>query len=96
MEQLPEVAGDVLTCSISEFEHRCRVLIAEEQESLAPNTHLVSALCDAVRLSREYWQSQTVEIQAKALEEAAAEWEIWTASTLRDRARLLREAKQCA
>lgn len=51
---LPEVAGRMLLVTHAEFEHRCKVLLAEEQEKPLPNNALVDTLCNAVRLSREH------------------------------------------
>lgn len=53
-KQLPQVGGSVLQCSLSEFEHRCRVYLMREQEKIAPDNGLIAVLCDGVRLAREY------------------------------------------
>lgn len=52
--QLPAVAGDVLPCSLREFERRCLVWLMREQEKIAPDNSLVALICDAVRLGREH------------------------------------------
>ena len=48
------VAGSHLTRSLADFERSCESRLAEEQEKLAPDNHLIAVLCDAVRLSREH------------------------------------------
>ena len=54
MEDLPEVGGRRLPCTLAHFERRCRVLLKLEQEKVAPDAALISVLCDAVRLAREH------------------------------------------
>lgn len=51
---LPAVGGRKMECSNAEFERRCLVYIAEEQEKLSPDTFLIALLCDAARCVREY------------------------------------------
>lgn len=50
---LPEVGHQWLSCSLHEFEHRCRVWLDAEQRKIAPDTALIALICDAVGLSRE-------------------------------------------
>lgn len=50
---LPEVAGDSLPTTLAQFEQRCKVLLADEQEKPSPDNALIGLLCDAVRLARE-------------------------------------------
>lgn len=50
---LPAVAGR-MECSNAEFERRCLIYIAEEQDKLMPDNALMALLCDGVRLAREY------------------------------------------
>lgn len=57
---LPAVAGR-MECTNAEFERRCLVHLAEEQEKLLPDTALIALLCDAVRCVREY--TETMQIQ---------------------------------
>jgi hypothetical protein len=52
--ELPTVAGRTLTTSIIAFARSCLVLIAEEQRKVAPDSHLIGVLCDAVRFAREH------------------------------------------
>lgn len=47
------VAGR-LEGSIEAHVRACHVLLADEQEKIAPDNALISALCDSVRLAREY------------------------------------------
>jgi hypothetical protein len=51
---LPRVTGGRMDRTIADFRRACRVLLMEEQEQANPNNALVTILCDAVRLSREY------------------------------------------
>jgi hypothetical protein len=51
---LPEVAGRRLLTSHADFEHRCKVLLMEEQDKPLPNNALIDVLCNAIRLSREF------------------------------------------
>ena len=94
MTSLPEIGGERMEGSIAEFEHRCKVYIGEEQSKIAPDNGLISLLCDAVRLAREFVgavATPTIETKAQALEDAASEWDLWTANTLRDRAASIRK-----
>jgi len=50
---LPAVAGR-MEGSNADFEHRCMVYLAEEQDKLSPDNGLIALLCDGVRLAREY------------------------------------------
>ena len=52
-EGLPVIGGTYMDRSIAQFTRACQVLIKEEQDRLAPNNALISALCDAVRVARE-------------------------------------------
>jgi hypothetical protein len=56
---LPKIAGRSLGCSLNEFERRCKVWLATEQEKPLPDNALVALLCDAVRLGREYGDTMT-------------------------------------
>jgi hypothetical protein len=47
------VAGERCEWSIADFEHRCLVLIENEQQKPLPDNALISVLCNAVRLARE-------------------------------------------
>lgn len=49
----PRVTGE-MDQTLNEFERACLVLILEEQEKISPNNALISTLCNAVRLKREY------------------------------------------
>lgn len=51
---LPEVGGDVMLSSLDNFEHRCKVHLADEQRKIAPDNSLIALICDAVRLCREH------------------------------------------
>ena len=51
---LPAVGGRRLPGSNNEFEHRCLIYLAREQEKIAPDNGLIALLCDAVRCVREY------------------------------------------
>jgi hypothetical protein len=53
-ENLPKVGHTRLDCSLAEFEHRCRVLLNDEQRRASPDTALIALLCDAVGLAREH------------------------------------------
>lgn len=50
---LPSVAGR-MEGSNAEFERRCLIYLAEEQDKLIPDNALITLLCDGVRLAREY------------------------------------------
>lgn len=54
---LPAVGGGRLPTSLAEFERRCRVLLRDEQAKPNPDNALVDALCNGVRLAREYDRS---------------------------------------
>lgn len=47
------VEGDFLPMPLAQFIQRAQVLLAEEQEKVAPDNALIGFLCDAVRLARE-------------------------------------------
>ena len=47
------VAGTWMNRSLGAFMHACEVALGAEQAKLAPDTHLIALLCDAVRLARE-------------------------------------------
>ena len=49
-----KVEGRTMTISLADFEHRCRVLIAHEQEEPLPDNALISVLCEGVRLARAF------------------------------------------
>lgn len=51
---LPAVAGRRMTCSIAKLERRCRFLLKVEQEKILPDNQLIDALCNCVRMGREY------------------------------------------
>ena len=57
MSDLPSIAGKP-TIDPEEFEHRCRVLIQEEQEKIAPDIVIVEVLCEAVRFARQFPTTQ--------------------------------------
>ena len=50
--ELPRVAGR-MECSNADFERRCLICIADEQDKIAPDNALITVLCDAVRLARK-------------------------------------------
>ena len=52
-ESMPEIAGESMDCSISQFVRSCRVHIRAEMDKLNPNNALIATLCNAVRLTRE-------------------------------------------
>ena len=56
---LPEVCGRIMPCSNADFERRCKVYLAREQEKPLPDNGLVALLCDAVRCVREYTDCAT-------------------------------------
>ena len=47
------VAGVYMDRSLGDFARACGAYLKEEQAKLAPDTHLVAILGDAVRLTRE-------------------------------------------
>lgn len=47
-----QIAGSY-TGTLQQFEHRCNLVLAEEQEKIAPDNVLIALLCDAVRINRE-------------------------------------------
>lgn len=49
-----DVAGRRCEWSLAELEHRCRVLIGEEQGKPLPDNALIAVLCNTVRFIREY------------------------------------------
>lgn len=53
-EDLPEVGGRTLDCTLPAFEQRCRLILGKEQQKDSPDVGLIAVVCDAVRLSREY------------------------------------------
>jgi hypothetical protein len=50
--ELPRVAGR-MECSNADFEYRCLICIADEQDKPLPDNALIAVLCDAVRLARK-------------------------------------------
>ena len=54
--ELPKVEGG-LERSIEDLERACLVLIKDEQEKINPDNALIAALCDSVRMGREYCDS---------------------------------------
>lgn len=48
------VAGTYMDRSIVDFRRACKTLLDEEKNLIAPNNALISVLCDAIRLSREF------------------------------------------
>jgi hypothetical protein len=59
-KRLPEVGGRVLPTTIASFTGRCLAHIQFEQEKAFPSNALIELLCDAVRLAREFTDSQRV------------------------------------
>ena len=55
------VAGEVMEKSTMDWLRSIRVLIEEEQRKIAPDTHLISVLCDTVRYHREMMERFRVE-----------------------------------
>lgn len=53
-DEMPLVAGRMLSDSLENFERRARVYIGREQRKPLPDNGLIAVLCDAVRLSREH------------------------------------------
>ena len=47
------VAGVYMDRSLRDFVRACGVYLEEEQAKLAPDTHVITLVCDAVRLTRE-------------------------------------------
>jgi len=58
-DELPIVTGRMPT-TLAEFEHRCKIHINELQESVSSDNALLSTLCDAIRLSREYAEQRDI------------------------------------
>ena len=54
MDQLPKVSGRRMTKSIAELERQCLVLLKDEQEKILPDNQIIDALCECVRMGREY------------------------------------------
>ncbi len=52
--ELPQVAGE-FNDSPNNFEYRCKVMLAVEQEKILPDNRLIALLCDAVRLKRKFY-----------------------------------------
>ena len=52
VNELPRVAGR-MECSNADFEYRCLICIADEQDKPLPDNALIAVLCDAVRLARK-------------------------------------------
>ena len=76
------VAGG-LTTSLADFERRCDGLLVEEQMKIAPDNSLISVLCDAVRMSREYAESmRPCALSPAAVEPKACRWR-WLDTGLR-------------
>lgn len=50
---LPSVEGDYLLRTLHEHTLACQLLIKEEQEKALPDSHLISTLCESIRLCRE-------------------------------------------
>ena len=48
-----EIDGVYMDRSLNDFTRSCFVYLEAEQAKLAPDTHLVALLCDAIRLTRE-------------------------------------------
>jgi hypothetical protein len=51
---LAAVGGDWMEQTIATHVTRCEHLIAEEQAKVSPDNALIAALCDSVRMAREY------------------------------------------
>lgn len=72
-EMAPEgsvVAGIYMDRTLNDFVRGCETYILEESRKLAPDTHLLSLLCDAVRLTREMEQLATGPIHVPSVWEA--------------------------
>ena len=69
-----EVAGVYMDRSLNDFTRGCLVYLEEEQAKLAPDTHLIALLCDAVRLTREMTQ---MEQRDRAINEERQEIARW-------------------
>lgn len=54
MSDLPMVGGRRLEISLVVFERACLMRLKEIQEQGFPDTALISVLCNAVRLARQY------------------------------------------
>jgi hypothetical protein len=51
--------------SIADLEHRCLLLMEEEQRKIAPDNALIATLCDTVRFCREVVAFALLPIRAK-------------------------------
>ncbi len=56
--ELPEVSGRLCSYSNEEMEGRLCHQIGEEQAVILPDNALIDVLCEAVRMAREYSDSQ--------------------------------------
>ncbi len=50
---LPSVEGNYLLRTLNDHTLACQLLIKEEQEKALPDSHLISTLCESIRLCRE-------------------------------------------
>ena len=62
---LPSIVGR-MECSVADHERACLVLIEEEQRKPRPDTHLISVLCDSVRLGREFCELAQARMRDRA------------------------------
>ncbi|MFB3926603.1 MAG: hypothetical protein ACE14T_11175 [Syntrophales bacterium] len=51
---IASVAGIYMDRSLADFRKACEVLIIDEEKNIHPNNALISVLCDAIRLTREF------------------------------------------
>ena len=65
------VASVYMDRSIGDFVRACTAYLEEEQAKLAPDTHLIALVCDALRLTREMRLCEAEERQ-RAREDYAA------------------------
>lgn len=66
------VAGDVMLTSIAQHVRRCSLLLADEQEKIAPDNALIACLCDSIRLTREHVNLATGRITSPSPSRLAA------------------------
>ena len=53
-ENLPAVAGRMISGDLNSFKRSCKVAIMYEQDKINPDNAVIAVLCDSVRLAREY------------------------------------------
>lgn len=59
--------------SLGDFARAVRVCIEEEQRKIAPQTHVIALLCDALRLGAEYISAMKGSLRTAPLASAPAE-----------------------